>query len=190
VAPKDSDPANEDVARIYEGFRKELRRFFEVRAPNKDRVDDLVHVVFEGLLKCRERDQIRSPLKFVLKIAWNTLRDEIERIKNERQHSTRLDAETLDQVLNENEKLWVHDSTAEVDRADLEKVLGELKAEYQRVIKLRLVDGLSYEQVCAATGLTIHAVRKYIARALAHVRNSYDVSAPEQPVRQQQRKAP
>jgi RNA polymerase sigma factor (sigma-70 family) len=190
VAPKDSNPAHEDVERVYAQYRAELRRLFELRAPLKHRVDDLMQRVFEGLLNYRTLDQVRDLEKFVFKIAWNALRDEIERIQYERRYSASLDAEALNQVLNVTESLWVHDSTAEVDRADLEKVLGELKPEHQRVAKLVFIDGLSYEEACAQTGITIHAVRKYISRVLAHVRKSYDVSAPEQPVKQQQRKAP
>jgi RNA polymerase sigma-70 factor (ECF subfamily) len=60
------------------------------------------------------------------------------------------------------------------DELRLADVLSKLSPEYQEVILLRNIEGLSHEEVAHRMGRTVGAVRMLWVRALAHLRDAID----------------
>lgn len=63
---------------------------------------------------------------------------------------------------------------ATVLRADLHAALGALSVRDREVVRLRIVDGCSYQEIAAALGVTIPAARTRASRALARLTANLD----------------
>jgi RNA polymerase sigma-70 factor (ECF subfamily) len=56
------------------------------------------------------------------------------------------------------------------DNAELQKLLGQLSANKQEVIRLKFQEGMSYRQISDVTGLTVSNVGYLLHTALAELR--------------------
>lgn len=55
-------------------------------------------------------------------------------------------------------------------REEIRRAMGRLRGEHQLIVALRLVEGLSYDEVAAITGKRVGALRVTMCRALAQLR--------------------
>jgi RNA polymerase sigma factor (sigma-70 family) len=145
----------------YQRYRAELRRFFELNSPHPQLVDDLMQMMYVQLLKARRHTEVRDPLQYLFRTAWNTLHSANRRARRERQRSAALDTESL----------WIEDdASAVLDQEELERVLRQLPRACQVAFVRQYLDGRSYKEIAEELGVTVHAVKKYLMRALNHFR--------------------
>jgi RNA polymerase sigma factor (sigma-70 family) len=173
-----SKSPHEKVEQVYGPYRKELQRFFKRFSMQPDAAEDLVQGAYLRLLKYGSLDEIRDPVTFIYSIAWNLLRSENRRAAREQRRNISIDDHNSEEVVNANDKLWVVDSPVDVDRAEFERVIGQLPPEQRDVFSLHS-KGYTRQEISLRTGINEHTVKKYIARVKAYLHRRYTTGACE-----------
>lgn len=151
-------------------YRRELHRYLLRRLRKPQDVDDLAQEVYLRLLRHDESKCVHKPLAYLYGIASHVVAD--YRIDEEQ------DREYL-MFASENEESWPGDPDGVLpddlsDRLNLqqqlERALAQLPPTHAAVLIAHKRDGLSYEEVAAKLGLSIHTVEKYLTQAKARIR--------------------
>jgi len=142
-----------------------LLRFFRRKAGRED-ASDLLHDLFLRIARLdpRRLAEVERPEAYLHQVARNLLRD---RAKTNARHvqDRHLPAEDIALAALPLEPLLeARDMLARLDAA----MLG-LKPRTREIFMARRLDGLSYVEIAAQTGLSIKAIEKQMARAIAHV---------------------
>jgi RNA polymerase sigma factor (sigma-70 family) len=155
----------------YQRYRAELRQLFARKLWDPQSVDDLIQTMYLSLKKNRPADGVRDPRQYLFGIAWHLLHDANRRIATERSHSVGCNFADFDAHAERSNTLWVEDDTSwEYHRAELEHMLAQLPAAWQVAVLRQYRDNRSYAEIAEELGVTSHAVKKYIMRALNHLR--------------------
>jgi RNA polymerase sigma factor (sigma-70 family) len=146
-----------------------LRRFLAARLRRaRADVPDLVQEVYLRLLRVPSAQTIRDPRAYLYTVALHVLH----------QHTLALSArpasERAENILAELESRSGDNPEVKVEALeDLERfdrILDELPPLLKTVFVLHRQYGYSREEIAAQLGLTVFAVKKYFAQALAHCR--------------------
>jgi RNA polymerase sigma factor (sigma-70 family) len=158
--PEDGKTRLDQLARRYYA---PLRSFFRKRTRNSPEVHDLVQQVFLRLAQ-HGTGNIENPDGYIFHTAANTLKDHYrresvrERFAREPAH-WQIDSEfSPDRVLEGSEAL---------DR--VAAVLRELSERTRDVFVLRCFEGLRYAEIAHLHGISVRAVEKHMAKALARL---------------------
>ena len=168
----DYTTASDSLEATCERYREELRVFFARRTLREEAVDDLVQLVYLRLLVYSPPRPIDDPRLFMYRVAWNVLRDENQRVRRER--TITCDPRELGRLAETTGSLWVDDSTAELSQGQLEQVLRQLPRAWQFAFLGQYRDGHSYKEIAEQMGVSSHAVKKYIVKALHHFRSHFN----------------
>lgn len=156
------------VEEAYSRHKGELRRFFRRMSRRTELSDDLVQEVYLELLRYPPRDTLREPQAFLYKIAWNV----VNRSNALEQRHVPANAEAIERV----EALAAEctgDAMSELDAEQrILRVLGQLPPLYGAALVLWKRDGLAYSEIGKQLGISAHTVRKYLTRAMAHVKQA------------------
>jgi RNA polymerase sigma factor (sigma-70 family) len=144
-------------------------------------VDDLVQTMYLSLKKTRPADDLRDPRLYLFGMAWHLLHDENRRVEAERSKSVGCNFDEFDAHAERSNRLWVEDDTSsDLQRAELEHVLAQLPKVCQVAVLRQYRDNRSYAEIARELHVSTHAVKKYIMRALNHIRmhfHSYELDA-------------
>lgn len=132
---------------------------------------DLTQDIYLRFLALPHREQIRQPQAYLLRIATNLV---TEYRLRERRAPVVFNSELTDTCLDhESGDIWKDALSDSLQlRQQLEQVLREMPPTQRAVTVLWARDGLSSDEIAARTGLTPKTTRKYLSRALAHLRAS------------------
>jgi RNA polymerase sigma factor (sigma-70 family) len=154
------------VAEVAAKHGQRLRRFLAVRLRNTADTADLTQEVFLRLLRVERFDQIRSPEAYLLTVASHVIH----------QHSltsvsTPVTLDAFDALADE--RLTTDsDPGAHVDlerRLEaLDRALARLSPRTRAVFVLQRRDGCTLDEISAQLGISRSAVKKHLAKALAH----------------------
>ena len=156
------------VEAIYTAHGAELARYFRRRAQPQD-VGDLVQECFRRFAQSRgaAASLIDRPAAYLVRTARNLLAERA------RADGRRMQAEH-DQFEED-----VHagpDPLAALEARDtirrLEEVIARLKPKTRTIFLMHRLDGLSYEEIAAAQGMSVKGVEKQMAKALGAIRRS------------------
>lgn len=168
----------EPLEQAYQRYRAELRRFFERKACDPQAANDLMQILYLALKKTRPASDVHDPRRYLFGIAWHVLHDEHRRIATQRRTAIPCNFDQFDGYAERSNRLWVEDDTAlEQQRAELDRVIGELPVACQVAVLRQYRDNRSYAEIASELGVTTHAVKKYIMRALNHVRMHFNSGA-------------
>jgi RNA polymerase sigma factor (sigma-70 family) len=157
-------------AGVFEQYRPELRRFLRSRARQAQTVDDLAQEVYLRMLRFPAAQVVRQPQAYLYRIASNVVHDFNLRLQHEQ---VTYDSEALETATESPSHLSRDDFTHQLGaEQELERVLARLPRAWQAALVLRKRDGLSYVEIAKALGVSVHAVKKYIARAVAYCRSA------------------
>jgi RNA polymerase sigma factor (sigma-70 family) len=153
----------DDLARRYYA---PLASFFRKRIRNAPEVQDLVQQVFLRLAQYRELGDIQNADGYIFQTAANTLKDHYrhkavrERFANERLgFSGAADSDfSPEHVLQDRETV-----------AQLAEALRQLPERTRDILMLRAFEGLKHAEIARLQGISIRAVEKHMARALAYL---------------------
>jgi RNA polymerase sigma-70 factor (ECF subfamily) len=158
----------ESLARRYYG---PLASFFRKRTRNAEDVQDLVQQVFLRLAQYRDVEQIHNPDGYIFQTAANTLKDHFR-------HSAVRERFALEQ-LEQTDKARADFSAERVLQgresvAQLANALRELPERTRDVLMLRCFEGLKHAEIGRLQGISVRAVEKHLAKALAHLGQAVD----------------
>jgi len=151
-------------------YRRELHRYLLRRLRKPQDVDDLAQEVYLRLCRIDDEKAVEKPLAYLYGIASHVLADfriEIECEREVIEHCGIDDDEWYDCpscILPDDlgERLNLQQQIA--------RALAQLPATHAAVLLAHKRDGLSYDEVAAKLGLSIHTVEKYVTQAKARIR--------------------
>jgi len=164
---RDRTPA-ERVLTAFEQYRERLQRFLRNRSPRTDVASDLAQEVYLRLLRFPPQELIRRPQAYLYRIASNVLHDFNLRTIDD---CVTFDSSTVDELAESTANSWVDDPADQLSsEQELAALLADLPVAHRAALVLAKRDGLSYEAIAEKLGVTEHAVKKYVVRAMAHCR--------------------
>jgi RNA polymerase sigma-70 factor (ECF subfamily) len=184
VAAAEEDEKRRLLEDAYQRYREELRRFFAQHSRDPDGVDDLIQTLYLALKRTRPASDLHDPRLYLFGIAWHLIHNEGRRLRAERTQAIGCRLEEFDLHADRSNRLWVEDDTSAAhERAELERVLGELPAHCRLAVIRQYRDNRTYAQIAQELRVSTHAVKKYIMRALSHIRLHYRDAGLETPRR-------
>jgi RNA polymerase sigma factor (sigma-70 family) len=154
-------------AASFRDYDKQLYRYLVRRMPRPQDAEDLVQEVYLRLLRVDSSKRVHKPLAYIYGIASHVVAD------------YRSDARQEHAVLCEHEEeeyeggpeLHMDDLIDRLNlQQQLERALSQLPRTQALVLLAHKHHGLSYEEVAAELGLSIHTVEKYVTQAKARIR--------------------
>jgi len=145
-----------DFDALFRAHYAEIVRYLAVRLGSRDDAADVAAEVFvaawRGVPRLRYRG--RPVLAWLYRVAANMAADELKRSARER-------------PLTESEPAADGPDEVELvaEREALAKALGDLPADYQVVVHLRLVEGYPFSEVARMTGRSVGACQMQLLRA-------------------------
>jgi RNA polymerase sigma-70 factor (ECF subfamily) len=152
------------LERLYHAHRDRLLRF-AVRHTSADRAADIVQQLFMRLAG-RGRDdplEVVAPAAYLRQAALNLIRDDARQ-------AVRRCTEFHNDAVDELESF---DTVAALEARDtlvhLEAIVARLKPRTREIFLAHRLDGYSYGEIAARTGLSVKAIEKHMSKAIAHV---------------------
>ncbi len=156
-----SDP--DEIERIYRDHGPALLRFL-ARTASPETAQDLCQQVFSRLAGRVSSDTIVKPLAYLKRAGRNLIAD--GRAQASRMVPQFELATTLDEPA-------APDHLAALEARDMlrriEVALTRLKPRTREIFLAHRLDGYSYAEIAARTGLSVKAVEKHMSRAIAHL---------------------
>lgn len=164
--PVTGAPTMVELELLYRNEQHALVRFFTRYRASPEDARDLVQEAFLRLsrIDLNRTGSILRPAQYLRQIARNLLKD---RAKAARRHAAdaHVDADDYDLAgSDELGRLEARDGLARVEAA-----IGSLKPRTREIFMAHHLEGLSYAQIAARTGLSVSGVEKQIARAFEHI---------------------
>lgn len=164
--------------------REELEALYRTEAPRLLRLitrrtgsrEDALDLVQEAFLRVARRDasepgRLERPAAYLVRIAGNLLRD---RARTSARRSAALHEPANEESLcaaDEERRLEARDGLARLESAML-----RLKPRTREIFMAHRLDGLTYAEIAARTGLSVKGVEKQMSRAIAHLDRMMDRS--------------
>jgi RNA polymerase sigma factor (sigma-70 family) len=165
---KNSNRTHGRTEPAFEQYWLGLHRFLMRRLRSAHNAQDLAQEVYLRLLRVDDTELVRQPQAYLYRIASNLA---YEFKLREQKEPVTFDSEVLDHLA-EHPLEPLSDEVGERLGASqqLEYVLMQLPPMYRAVFVLRKRDGLSYSEIAKSLGLSVHTVKKYLARAVVQCR--------------------
>jgi RNA polymerase sigma factor (sigma-70 family) len=158
----------DDLARRYYA---PLAKFFRNRTHNAPEVQDLVQQVFLRLAQYQKLGGIQNPEGYIFQTAANTLKDHY-RHNAVREHFAReqlANSSVADSDFSPERVLQGKETVAQVAAA-----LRELPERTRDILMLRCFEGLKHGEIARLQGISVRAVEKHMAKALAHLNQALE----------------
>ncbi|WP_129779585.1 RNA polymerase sigma factor [Peristeroidobacter soli] len=168
TAPSTRERLDEIVRRYY----APLLSFFRKRTRNSPEVPDLVQQVFLRLAQRPDAHTVDNPDAYIFQTASNALKDHYRRMSVRERHIEAIDGadQATEQVPSELSPERVALGREAIAR--LSSALRELPERTRDVFILRCVEGLKHAEVAGLLGVSVRAVEKHSAKALAHLNSA------------------
>jgi RNA polymerase sigma factor (sigma-70 family) len=165
--------STEELAKLaFERYRGGLQRYLMRRLDHAQNAQDLAQEVYLRLLRVDSADLVRQPQAYMYRIAAHVVYEFRLREEREKECLT-IDSEALTELAERVADLSRNDVWRQMNtERELGRVLSQLPAIDQAIIVLQKCDGLSYAQVAQKLGISVHTVKKYLFRALLHLRSA------------------
>lgn len=153
-----------------EQYHADLHRFLLWRLRNEQTAQELAQEAYLRLLRIERSDLIRKPRAYLYRIALNLVYE--LRLKEKRELVT-FDSEMLDGLAEITGSGSPDEQDARAaDMQQIEAILEQLPPLYRAIFVLRKRDGMSYPEIARQLDISVHTVKKYLARAVAMCRNA------------------
>lgn len=161
----------DDVAKRYYA---PLLTFFRKRIRNSSEVQDLVQQVFLRLSQHPEISELNNPDAYIFQTASNALKDLRRRDFTRDRFGVQnvgevREQDEIDSDFSPERVLLGREAVAQVAAA-----LRELPERTRDIFMLRCFEGLKHAEIARLHGISVRAVEKHAAKALAHVSRALD----------------
>ena len=153
----------DEVAQRYYG---PLLSFFRKRTRDPAEVQDLVQQVFLSLSRHPDVAAIKNPDAYIFQTAANTLRDHLRRdVVRSRCELREEIADTAGGSAFSPERVLL----GQEEMARIAAALRQLPERTRDIFMLRCFEGLKHGEIAGLYGISVRAVEKHAAKALAHM---------------------
>jgi RNA polymerase sigma-70 factor (ECF subfamily) len=159
--------STEFVGTAFEQYHAGLHRFLLRRLRSSHNAQDLAQETYLRLLRMDSHELVRKPQAYLYRIAANLVYEFKLRERNE---PVAFDSEALERAAESTPSGAIDAGEAVSLAQQLESVLGQLPPLYRAVFVLRKRDGMSYPEIARTLDISVHTVKKYLARAVAQCR--------------------
>ena len=162
------DPKPSLVERLFAEHRGALQAFFRRRVRSKADAADLAQEVYVRMLRIRDEEAIRDPVRYLYTVANNLVKEHA--VLDRRQaNGIDIDEAPAHERL---ETLPAFDGDLDATQrvARLGVVLKQLPPKCRAAVELRFTQGLSFREIAAHLGVSPQMAKKYVAQALGHCR--------------------
>ena len=162
----------DELTRLYQRHARALLGYFQRRVGNAEIATDLMADTFTTALERRLqfRGETESELSgWLWRIGQSVLRDWERRDETAQRGARRLGRERralTDQEIERIEEL----AGTEPLRAAVARSLDRLPADQRDAVRLRVIDGLSYDEIASRLGITASGTRTKVTRAMRDLR--------------------
>jgi len=164
------------ISEVIAEERSRLRSFIRKRVPNEADVEDLLQEVFYELV---EAQRLLKPIDYVTGWLFQVARNRITDLFRKKKAETFSDAAVMDE---DGEMLPIEDLLPSPDAGpealyirnalleELESALGELPAEQRQVFIAHELEGRSFKELSAASGISVNTLLSRKRYAVLHLR--------------------
>lgn len=156
------------VARSYERFSPELRRYLRRRVRDRQDVWDLAQEVWRRLLRIQNPSEVAEPLAYLYRAAANVV---AEYHLTRRRDCVSVDSDAAEHALENPAEVLPNELEDQLARqAALDRIVIQLPRTYREILLRRLSDGQSFAEIAEALNLTAGTAERYFSRAMMLVR--------------------
>ena len=153
-----------------EQYHADLHRFLVRRLRSVQHAQDLAQEAYLRLLRVEQVELVRKPRAYLYRIAANLVSE--FRLR-ERRALVVFDSEAVDEAEQAVSDIQPGDESDRMASAEqIEALLAQLPALYRAIFVMRKRDGLSYPEIAQQLEISVHTVKKYLARAVALCRHA------------------
>jgi len=153
-----------------EHYHADLHRFLMRRLRSAQHAQDLAQEAYLRLLRVERADLVRQPRAYLYRIAANLVSE--FRLREQRE-PVAYDSELLEEAARRADASSIEEHGEQLaDVQEVESLMRGWPPLYQAIFVLRKRDGLSYQEIAEELDISIHTVKKYLARALAMCRHA------------------
>jgi RNA polymerase sigma factor (sigma-70 family) len=164
---QDRSPPDELVRKLAEDCGPDLVRFIARRLRSAADAKDVAQESYVRLLRLERKDLIRDPRPYLYRIASHILYEFELRRKADTAGLQSWSAERRQQQAVD---FVDEDIQTTALRKKLESALSGLSPKCRAVVLLHRRDGMTYDEIAAAIGISPSMVKKYLAQGLLHCR--------------------
>lgn len=155
--------AIERVAEIYQAHGSWLTDWLRWKTGCPHNAADLAHDTFVRVIRARNAVDIKEPRAYLTTIARSLMINQLQRREIEQAWLDTL-AHTDESLLpSPEQRLIIVETLFAIDA-----MLNELPAKVRRAFLLCQLEGMRHADIAAQLGVSVSAVRKYLARAMEH----------------------
>ncbi len=157
---------DDELERLFRLYHTPLVRYLTRRLGDRDWAEEVAQETF---LRALRQEALTSERSWLFAVATNLVRDEARKDERRRRHLQLLAAEERDRVVEpEGDAL-----ERAQERAMARKAVDAL-AERDRLALLMRVEGLDYNEIAEALGLSVGSIGTTLARARRRLAESYE----------------
>ncbi len=157
------------AAKACEQYHAELHRFLMRRLQSSQHAQDLAQEAYLRLLRVERAELVRQPRAYLYRIAVNLI---LEFRLRARREPIVFDSDALAEAAERISEAPADEGERAADAQQIELILDQLPPLYRAIFVLRKRDGLSYEEISQQLEISVHTVKKYLARAVAKCRHA------------------
>jgi RNA polymerase sigma-70 factor (ECF subfamily) len=157
---------DDELERLFKLYHTPLVRYLTRRLGDRDWAEEVAQETF---LRALRQDALTSERSWLFAVATNLVRDEARKDERRRRHLQLLAAEERDRVVEPEDGALERAQ----ERAMARKAVDAL-AERDRLALLMREEGLDYNEIAEALGLSVGSIGTTLARARRRLAESYE----------------
>jgi RNA polymerase sigma-70 factor (ECF subfamily) len=157
---------NDELERLFRTYHAPLVRYLTRRLGDRDWAEEVAQETF---LRALRQDRLSSERSWLFAVATNLVRDEARRSERQRRHLALLAAEVRSESIEPEPT-----SMERAEDAALARQAIDALAERDRLALLMREEGLNYEEIAEALGLSVGSVGTTLARARRRLAEAYE----------------
>jgi len=172
-------PEAPSVSELYDKYASQLRLFLGRQLRVKHKVEDLLHDIFECLLRYPPTEQIIRPDAYIWRIAWRLVNSANRRVKEDSERMARVAGEAGDWALGQSSTATPDDVTEWVAYQEQVRRSLELLTSEERKAVLMVRFGFPYKEIAARMDISVGALRNHLRRGYLTLKTSIAESEQE-----------
>lgn len=160
---------DEELERLFRTYHGPLVRYLTRRLGDRDWAEEVAQETF---LRALRQDTLTSERSWLFAVATNLVRDEARKSERRRRHLAILAEQERDTVTEP--ELPAIDALERAQEGALARRAVEALAERDRLALLMKEEGLNYDEIAQALGLSVGSIGTTLARARRRLAETYE----------------